>query len=112
MTWKEYGDLVYYGCAIVAGLFVLIYLTIAPWWKTLTGRNIMAVMGSMAATLIYFAFAIRNKGVSPGYYPVRALLFTAMFLSVGWRIAILVKAQLFSRRKGDSYEPQHVGEDG
>lgn len=94
MTWKEYGDLAYYGCAFAAGLFVLVYMTIAPWWRTMTGRNIMAVMFSVASTLIYFAFAIKNKGVPHGFYSVRAVLFSLLFLSLGWRLVILLRAQL------------------
>lgn len=109
MNWKEYGDLAYYACTVAAAVFVVLYLLIAPWYKTATGRNIMAVMASMAGILVYFTWAIWHGSPLPfGFYPMRAVLFTALGLSLVWRVIILVRAQLAARRVGkeESHEIQ------
>jgi drug/metabolite transporter (DMT)-like permease len=100
MGWKLYGDLAFYACTAVALLFALMYLVFAPWWKTPTGRNIMAVMGSMALALGYFAWAIAVKRVPPGFFPIRAILFTGIALAIGWRVWMLIKAQFLQRKRG------------
>lgn len=97
MSWKLYGDWAFYAAAVVAVSFALLYLTIAPWWETATGRNVMAVMGSFAAAFAYFAWAIANNGIPRGFYPVRALLFTGIALAIGWRIWMLIRVQLLHR---------------
>lgn len=104
MDWKLTGDIAFYACAISAATFVLLYLFFAPWWKTLAGRNIMAVMGSFAAAFIYFAWVISIGGVPPGFYPVRAVLFAGIATSITWRIWILLKHHIIRSLKGDKNE--------
>jgi hypothetical protein len=109
LTWKLYGDIAFYGCSLSALLFVVLYAVLAPWWKTMTGRNIMAVMASLALGFCYFAFAINRGGVPHGFYPVRALVFTFIFLSVSWRVAILIKVQLDVRKEKQRVEEVREG---
>lgn len=104
MSWKVYGDWAFYACAGIAVTFVVMYLFGAPWWTTTTGRNIMAVMGSMALALGYFAWVIVAGGVPPGFYPVRAILFTGIALSIGWRVWLLIKNQILQRNRGRDVE--------
>lgn len=104
MTWQQYGDLAFYACAVVSLVFVVVYMLLAPWWRTTTGRNIMAVMASVALTFCYFAYAIKEGGVPYGFYPIRAMLFTAVFLSIGWRIVILIRAQTGARKENNRVE--------
>lgn len=42
MTIWEWGDLALVVCAAITILFVLLYASIAPWWKSWKGWNIMA----------------------------------------------------------------------
>ena len=106
MSWKEYGDVAFYGCALVTALFVVLYAVAAPWWRNLAGRNIMAVMGSVALAFVYFAWVISQGGVPGNFYPIRALLFTGIFLSIGWRVLLLIKHQILDvlRRKRAKHE--------
>ncbi len=107
MSWKDFGDWAFFGAAIASLLFVLVYLTIAPWWETSTGRNIMAVMGTVAIAFGYFAWVILAGGVPDGFYPVRALLFTGIALSISWRVWMLIRVQLRRKPKeGNRNEPQ------
>jgi hypothetical protein len=65
-------------------------MVFAPWWRTATGRNVMAVMGSMAAAFSYFSWAIAIGGIPPGFDAMRALLFLGIALAVGWRTLIFI----------------------
>jgi hypothetical protein len=104
MNWKDYGDWAFFACAGVAVVFAVLYLFVAPWWKSPTGRNIMAVMGSMALALGYFAWVIAAHGVPPGFYPVRAILFTGIALAIGWRVVLLVRVQVLQRNRDRNVE--------
>jgi hypothetical protein len=94
LDWKLFGDIAFYGTATSAAVFALLYLVFAPWWKTETGRNIMAVMGSIAIAFVYFAWVIAQGGVPGSFYPARALIFTGIGLSITWRLVRFVKIQL------------------
>jgi zinc transporter ZupT len=99
VDWKTLGDVAFYVAAVSAVLFALLYLVFAPWWKTETGRNIMAVMGSLAAAMGYFAWVISRGGVPGGFYPVRALLFLSIAAAILWRVTLLVRTQLLRKPK-------------
>ena len=99
MTWKQVGDFAFYGCTAAAVTFVLCYLALAPWWRSEAGRNIMAVMASMALAFSYFTFAIIQGGVPLGFYPARAVIFMFIFLSISWRVVILLRVQRPRRRE-------------
>lgn len=105
--WVEAGNVAFYGLAGVSALFVLAYFLLSPWWKTETGRNIMAVMGSLALTAAYFSLAISQGGVPWGFYPIRFLLFSSLLLAVGWRLVLFVRAQLLAR--SDKTEKKEEG---
>ena len=97
-VWKTIGDVAFYGIAVSSGVFSLMYLFLAPWYRTQAGRNIMAVMGSLACLVVYFAAAIA-VGKAPAAYEVRAIGFVALCLAITWRVRILVKEQLLARRE-------------
>lgn len=91
MNWVTLGNVAFYGTTFVTLLFALIYLVSAPWWKTVTGRNIMAVMGSMAVAFGYFTWVIWIGHVPPGFMPMRAMIFLAIGSSILWRTVIFVR---------------------
>lgn len=104
MSWKTAGDIAFYACTIITVLFALLYLIFAPWWKTMTGRNIMAVMGSVALAFGYFTWVIFLGGVPAGFYPMRALIFAFIALAIGWRTVIFARHHVipgfWGRRRG------------
>lgn len=104
MSWKTIGDIAFYACTGVTVLFALLYLFFAPWWQTTTGRNIMAVMGSVALAFGYFTWVIALGGLPAGFYPVRALIFASIATAIGWRVWILIRHQVIpgfrSRKRG------------
>jgi len=111
LSWKEYGDWVFYACAVVSVIFVLTYLVLAPWWRTSTGRNIMFVMGTLALAMVYFGIVIHSGGISAGFYPVRASLFSMMFIGITWRVVLLFRAQLGARRSLEKGREDYVADE-
>jgi hypothetical protein len=107
MSWHTYGDFAFYACAMVSVLFSLLYFTFAPWRSTSAGRNIMAVMGSLAVALAYFGWVIASGGVPDGFYPMRALLFTSITAAIGWRLVIFIRHHVIRSLR----EPVHNEED-
>lgn len=107
MSWRTYGDWAFYACTAVTVLFALLYLALAPWWKTIAGRNIMTVMGSLAVALAYFTWVIVNGGVPHYFWPTRALLFTGLAAGIGWRTVIFIRHHIIRSlrdRGGDKNE--------
>lgn len=102
MTWDEAGTLAFYALTIVSILFVLTYHVLSPWWRTEAGRNIMAVMASLAAIGAWGSYVnlLADPRSAPLFYPTRFFLFSGLTLAIGWRIVILVRAQLARRRRG------------
>lgn len=94
MTWKLIGDVAFYAATAISVLFALLYLVFAPWWKTTAGRNIMAVMGSVAVAFGYFSWAIAVGGIPPGFDAVRALIFAGIASAIGWRTLIFIRHHL------------------
>jgi hypothetical protein len=111
MNWKIIGDVAFYAASVVTVLFAVLYLLFAPWWKNIAGRNIMAVMGSVALTFAYFSWAIAYGGIPAGFDATRAFLFFAVGAAIGWRTLIFIKHHVIrSLRKApeeeDDYEVQ------
>lgn len=109
MGWKLYGDIAFYACAFTNLTFCILYCALAPWWRTATGRNIMTVMGSLAIALGYFSWAISIGGTPPGFYPVRALLFTSIAAAIGWRIVMFVRQHLIRSLHKEERTENNVG---
>ena len=104
MSWRLFGDLAFYACTGVTLLFVILYLVFAPWWKTTAGRNIMAVMGSVALAFGYFTWAIWTGGIPAGFYPMRAAIFSFIALAIGWRVLIFIRHQFLLRKESKDVE--------
>jgi hypothetical protein len=102
MGWKAFGDIAFYAATVSSVVFALLYLVFAPWWKTQTGRNIMAVMGALALAMGYFGWVIARGGVPSGFYPARALLFSGIALAIAWRIVLFIRTHLLRKSNGGS----------
>lgn len=94
MSWKQAGDLAFFVATGITVFFAICYFLGAPWWKTVAGRNIMSVMGTMALAFSYFTWAIAVGGIPPGFDTIRALLFIGIALAVGWRTVIFIRHHL------------------
>jgi hypothetical protein len=99
--WKEVGDVAFYVATFVTVLFAGLYLFLAPWWKTTTGQNIMAVMGSMALAFTYFSWAIYAGGIPEGFHVMRAVIFAMITGAVGWRTVIFIRHHLIPSLRGE-----------
>jgi drug/metabolite transporter (DMT)-like permease len=105
LNWNVIGNGAFYVATASTVIFAILYLFLAPWWKTPAGRNIMAVMGAMGLAFGYFAWAIAIGGTPPAFVPMRAIIFIAIAASVTWRTVIFIKhhviRSLFGREGAD-----------
>jgi hypothetical protein len=101
MSWKDIGDWAFYAATAITITFALLYGFLAPWWETVAGRNIIAVMGSVALAFGYFSWAISVGGIPPGFDMTRALLFIGIGAAIGWRTVIFIRVHLLRSLRGD-----------
>lgn len=97
MTIQEVGNAALY--ALLAGFlaFLVVYSTLARWWRSPAGRHVMAFMGACALVIGLRVISL-HVGPYPGEWYVRVgALWLAVFV-VWWRVAIVVRAQLAVRR--------------
>lgn len=115
--WAAAGDIAFNAFFFFTLLFVLLYATISPWWRTQMGRNIMTLMTALAATGVYGIYAnYLSRKANPeayeaairaakavhyplGFWQIRFVLFAVLAIAVGWRIMIFVKYQILTRRE-------------
>lgn len=103
------GDGAFYTATVSSVLFAILYFFFAPWWKTPAGRNIMAVMGTMAVAFAYFSWVILTGQVPTS--TVRALLFIGIAASVTWRTVLFIKHHVLRSLRSQQKEIQHELED-
>lgn len=100
-AWEVAGDWAYYWIALSAVTFIMLYLLLAPWWKTQTGRNIAAMMGVLAIIGVYGTIVNiivkDDKTPPPFFYEIRFFLFVGLAATITWRIIIFVKFQILAR---------------
>lgn len=81
------------GCVV----FMALYQTLAHWWKSGTGRHIMASMLALFAALMLVGAESAGWTDSISANPMRTaevVVTAAIVLIVMWRIAILLGSQL------------------
>lgn len=87
---------------VEAWLFIGMYHLSSPWWKSEAGRHVMTFMGVIAAVLTLSSVRVAT-GAPPSAEPVtwvtwvRVLVFAGVPAVIGWRIAILWRAQFRGR---------------
>lgn len=77
-------------------LFMLLYQTLAPWWRSEAGRHVMAFMAVLFVALALTASNAMGWTRSMGVFwllVVEIIVFTLILAVVCWRIAILLRAQ-------------------
>lgn len=121
-AWAIAGDIAFNLFFLFCLLFVLLYAIISPWYRSQMGRNIMTLMAALATTGLYSiyanwlsrradpeAFENAIRAAQEVYYPtgfwqIRFVIFATLALAVLWRIVILVKAQILTRRESKRKE--------
>jgi hypothetical protein len=82
----------------MALLFVVVYGSLAPWWRSAIGRNMMA-MGVAHLILFSLINASLVFGVTwVGRPIVRAFAYGVLAAIFAWRTAIFVREQVTARR--------------
>ena len=79
---KGLGSFFADGALVFATLFVISYGFFFAWYKTSSGRAIMAFVGSLVA-LSASSWIYRTFGEFPGYEWVRAIIYGFVFFAAG-----------------------------
>lgn len=90
-----------YASVLFFNLFVILYVWLARWWKTTGGRHLFAFMLS-ATLLIDHSILVRIIGEYPGIHYTRMILYNVLALVSGWRVILLIEAQLARRKNRES----------
>lgn len=108
-------------CFAAAGwlLFTLLYATMAPWWRSPIGRNMLSLGAVLAAVFLLVAAQLAFGIEWPAREWVRAGIFTAVAVA-GWhRLYVLLVDQIFAARqpsvgvqRRDASRPAVCGECG
>lgn len=89
-------------CIVLSYSFVVLYAALAPWHRYPTGRHIMGT--TIALALVFTYIALARLGIlgdlSPtGRHAVSAAVYGIMAVILTWRITILIRVQLRTRRR-------------
>lgn len=80
-------------------LFTALYATMAPWWRSAIGRNMLALAATLAAVFLLVSVQILFGVAWPARDWVRLLIF-GMVAGVGWwRLGILLTDQILAVRQ-------------
>lgn len=90
------GDAGYIAAVIGANLFVILYSSLAKFWKHVEGWHIFTFMMVIALLLDHGAFLL-VFGRYPGSEWVRAALYPALGAVIFWRVIILLQVQIDKR---------------
>jgi hypothetical protein len=104
------GDALAVAAFIGSALFVLLFASLAPWWRNVHGRNVMLLM-----VTITLAFGLATATIVFGVeWPIRptlrAIIFLFIAIAVWWRVAILIKDQVIARRSRSAEGEEHVNQ--
>lgn len=103
MNWREFGNIAILAVAVLAVAFALLYGFIAPWYRSPMGRALFGVLASLAIGVTYFGWALFYFPLPPGFYPVRAAIFTALAGSMGSSVILLARAQIKGHPKREAH---------
>lgn len=92
------GDFMIYYCATVAVLFVVVYSTLARWWRTSFGQHLFFFMLVVSLIFVYIVIT-KVFGRFEGWEYVRLLLMLSLAAVLTWRVCILLRVQIEARRK-------------
>lgn len=97
MSPSELGDVGFIACALGALSFVITYSVVAPWWRTVAGRNVWAFAASSTFILLLGAYRLAF-GETPAWDYVRLLAYGLLALSIWSAEVALVRVQILRHR--------------
>jgi hypothetical protein len=80
-------------------LFTALYATMAPWWRSSYGRNVLALAAVLAVTLGLVSVQLLLGVRWPAREWVRLTVFAAVAAVGWWRLFILLTDQIFAVRQ-------------
>lgn len=95
------GNILVIITALLSWVFIVQYHLMAPWWRSEIGRQMMTYSAVVAVLLTLSTVRIAGgAGVdTPWFAVVRLVVFAGVPIAIGWRIAILWRAQRRGRRR-------------
>lgn len=95
------GNILVIVTAALSWVFVVQYHLMAPWWRTEIGRQMMTYSAVVAVLLTLSAVRIiGGAGLDTTWFVLlRLVVFAGVPVAIGWRIAILWRAQRRGRRR-------------
>lgn len=98
-AWELAGDIAFTVMGAAAIVFTVLYLFLTPWWRTPTGRNIMAMMSTLAIIGAWGSYILLTDTERPfAVYQIRFAMFSTLAIVIIWRIMIFIRVQLLTRR--------------
>jgi hypothetical protein len=98
-SWELAGDIAFTIMGAAAVTFTVLYLLLTPWWRTPTGRNIMAMMSTLAIIGAWGSYILLTDMDRPfAVYQIRFAMFLVLAIVIIWRIVIFVRVQLLARQ--------------
>lgn len=99
---RTIGTIIYYVCTFGALSFVVLYATLAPWWRSIVGRHMMAFMVVLAGILSY-GTVVPLLGLSlEQRLWSRVIAFTLFGGVIWWRVWLVVALQVGNLRSRGS----------
>jgi hypothetical protein len=99
------GDAGYIAAAIGSNLFVVLYSSLAKFWRHVEGWHIFSFMLVIALIFDHSAILVATGGY-PGADWVRAILYPALGAVIFWRVVILLRVQLAGRGRLPMLTPE------
>lgn len=96
-TFRLIGSFGYMAIVLFANMFVVLYTLLARWWKSEFGRHLFFFMLA-EATLLDHGLIVGLFGEYPGVELMRAILLWGLAFVMAWRVYLLVKVQIITRR--------------
>lgn len=87
---------------LLAAAYAIVYHFTARWWETEFGRSLMSLKIAIAAVTGLSIPRILFGLNSEWYAVLRIVVFVAVPLTLAWRLAVLIKIQLGSRKEDQS----------
>lgn len=94
---EQIGSAGYFAAVVGANLFIVLYATLARFWKHWESMHIFTFMAVIALIMNHSVVSIYFPEY-PGRYVVRAILYPGLAAVIFWRVVILLQVQIAKRR--------------
>lgn len=100
------GDAAVWVATISSFAFCFLYAAIAPWRKTAEGWHLMTFTFIIGVAFGWIAYRLVVAGPRPhfntGTEALRTAIYVALAAMLVWRLVLLIRAQIRSRRNDDA----------